>query len=81
MLEKLLDFIHRTNLKQKGIEEGPWAHEYTDPVLRQQIQQEYDLRYRRPAIPTPYTNPELFDPLTPPEGWYYDPYYECWVQL
>lgn len=81
MMNKILDFIYSTNKQERGIVEGPWADSYTDPVLRQQIAQEYQERYCKEPINTPHSHPELFDPLAPPEGWHYDPYYECWVQL
>ena len=60
------------------IKEGLWADQYADELLRDYIRQSYNARYR--AAPTPYTHPELFDPLNPPAGYRYDPYYECWVK-
>lgn len=61
------------------LQEGAWADQYTDPVLRQQIAQRYQQRWQ--PQPTPVTNPELFDPLEPPPGWRYDPYYEVWMEI
>lgn len=57
--------------------EGKYAHEYKDNVLREKISNEYKQRYM--PDPTPITHPELYDPLNPPKGWAYDPYYECWI--
>ena len=57
--------------------EGLTAEQYTDPAIRTKIAQDYEARWR-PAT-TPVSNPELFDPLNPPQGWRYDPYYECWI--
>ena len=66
-------------IKYDPIPEGPWADEIQDPILRTQIQIAYRQKYC--AEPTPFTHPERYDPLQPPEGWRYDPYYECWIQL
>lgn len=57
--------------------EGLTAEQYTDPRIRAQIASDYHRRWR--PKPTPSTHPELFDPLAPPQGWRYDPYYECWI--
>jgi hypothetical protein len=59
--------------------EGVMAHKLTDEVLRKQVQEEYNKRYKFDIV-TPYTNPEQFDPFNPPKGWAYDPYYECWLE-
>jgi hypothetical protein len=56
--------------------EGRWADEYLDPAQRDRISREYQLRYR--PLPTPITHPEQYDPLDPPRGYRYDPYYEIW---
>lgn len=58
--------------------EGQLAHEIKDEGLRAEIVENYNKRYR-PAM-TPYTHPENYDPLNPPNGWAYDPYYEHWIQ-
>jgi hypothetical protein len=57
--------------------EGLTAEQYTDPATRAKITEDYRARWQSP--PTPRSNPELFDPLTPPQGWRYDPYYELWI--
>ena len=57
--------------------EGLTAEQYTDPETRAKIAQDYAVRWRPKT--TPGTHPELFDPLVPPQGWRYDPYYECWI--
>ena len=53
--------------------EGLTAEQYTDPGSRTKIARDYEARWR-PRV-TPATNPALFDPLAPPQGWRYDPYY------
>jgi hypothetical protein len=57
--------------------EGLTAEQYTDPATRARIAEDYDQRWLPKT--TPGTHPELFDPLTPPQGWRYDPYYEIWI--
>jgi hypothetical protein len=58
--------------------EGSFADQYTDPELRKKISNRYQQRFQDPGI-TPYTHPWQFDPLNPPTGWRYDPYYEMWI--
>lgn len=57
--------------------EGWYADQYTDSGVKERITAEY--RARHQLRETPLTHPWLFDPLAPPEGWRYDPYYECWL--
>jgi hypothetical protein len=59
--------------------EGWYADQYPDPAIQLRIREKYQQRWC--SEPTPETKPELFDPLTPPAGWRYDPYYECWINL
>ena len=59
--------------------ETQWADEYTDPAVREEIVRSYRARYE--PITTPYTDPMLYDPLNPPEGWRYDPHNEFWVRI
>ncbi len=56
--------------------EGLDATEYRRADIRARIQQDYIKRWT-PKV-TPLTDPLKFDPLNPPRGWRYDPYYECW---
>jgi hypothetical protein len=58
--------------------EGVAAHHYKDEAVRQQIKEQY-IKTHTPEI-TPFTDPLKFDPFNPPEGWSYDPYYECWIK-
>lgn len=58
--------------------EGWYADQYSDPDLRELITQAYQARYC--AGPTPFTHPEQFNPLVPPAGYRYDPYYEIWIK-
>lgn len=59
--------------------EGLTADQYTDPAIREGITKRYVAMYT--PVQNPYTNPELYDPLNPPDGWKYDPYYEVWIKL
>jgi len=56
-----------------------YADEYTDENTRSIIVREYQQRHALKI--TPQTNPELYNPLYPPSGWRYDPYYEIWIKL
>ena len=56
-----------------------FADEYTDENTRSIIVREYQQRHALKI--TPQTNPELYNPLDPPSGWRYDPYYELWIKL
>ena len=58
--------------------EGKFADSYTDPATITMIQERYKEQW--PKESTPYTHPALFDPINPPEGWNYDPYYEVWIK-
>jgi len=58
--------------------EGMYADEYRCPEFKKQITDRYKQMYF--AEPTPFSNPENYDPLTPPHGWRWDPYYECWIK-
>jgi len=81
MLKNIIDFVFppgRTDWET--LTEGLYANEYTDPQVRDQIAQSYSARWSQP-LPTPATAPWLFDPLTPPQGWRYDPYYEIWIKF
>jgi hypothetical protein len=64
---------------QVNLLETLWADQYTDPQLRSQITERY-LEIHTPRV-TPLTQPLQFDPLNPPQGWRWDPYYELWVEL
>jgi hypothetical protein len=58
--------------------EGWYADQYRDPAIRERIIAEYQKRHC--SGPTPFTHPEQFDPLDPPRGYRYDPYYELWIK-
>lgn len=59
--------------------EGKYADSYTDPEAIKIIKENYTKRWV--PDPNPYTHPALFDPLNPPNGWRYDPFYETWVKI
>ncbi len=58
--------------------EGWYADQYQDPAVQARIRAEYLARHTPER--SPYTHPLDYDPLSPPPGWRYDPYYECWVK-
>lgn len=55
------------------------AHLIRSAQTRQLVVQKYQQRWH-PQDTTPITQPWLYDPLDPPQGWYYDPCYEIWCQ-
>lgn len=59
--------------------EGVYAHQYYDAEVRDKIVEAYNKRYN--PEPTPLTHPERFNPLNPPQGWVYDPFYEIWIEF
>lgn len=63
---------------QDPLIEGWQADQYQDPAIRDRIAREYRERYSQRE--TPQTHPWLYDPLAPPQGWHYDPYYEVWIK-
>jgi hypothetical protein len=67
------------NFKLPVITEGMLAHTYSNKQQRQYILDEYKKTYPEPTE-SPLSHPWKFDPLNPPDGWGYDPYYEIWVQ-
>ena len=80
MLDQILNFIFppdRTDWDR--VTEGVYADEYTDTQVREKIQQNYQQRWQTKI--TPATAPLKFDPLDPPRGWRYDPYYEIWIAV
>ena len=60
--------------------EGKLAHTYDDVLVRIKIMERYQKVYPLP-VKTPATHPWLFDPLEPPIGWAWDPYYELWLEI
>ena len=77
MMKLLKRILLGDGLKYDQLIEGVYAHHYTNETVRQQITQAYKEKYT--PVVTPLTNPELYDPMNPPEGWAYDPYYEIWL--
>lgn len=78
---KLLErwFCPATNEKQQiALTEGMYADDYRCPVIREQIQAAYKQSVTKKV--SPLTAPEIYDPLDPPQGWRYDPYYELWIE-
>jgi hypothetical protein len=63
--------------------EGQYADQYPEEEgmgPRTVIRRAYRSRWPEPdQNPTPQSHPWLFDPCEPPQGWRYDPYYECWI--
>lgn len=69
-------FLDKLKPEPELLVEGLWADQYS-LAAQAKIKQDYDRRWCR--LPNPETNPELYDPLQPPQGWRYDPYYELWI--
>ena len=61
------------------LHENMFADEYKNPETQRRIWEDY-LRKHTVKV-TPLTDPLNFDPLAPPPGWRYDPYYELWIEL
>jgi hypothetical protein len=59
--------------------DGLYATDYTNHVTRQKIATAYKQKFQIP-IEDPTTHPWKYDPLNPPDGWKYDPYYELWIK-
>lgn len=59
-----------------NLRESLWADEYTGPEYLKYIRDQYTIKHM--PVKTPRTHPQDFDPINPPSGWRYDPYYECW---
>ena len=77
----MIEFLKKLlvgNVQYDYLVEGMYAHNYTEESVRQQIAQDYKKKFT--PIVTPITHPEQYDPLNPPEGWMYDPYYELWLK-
>jgi len=64
-------------MKDDLLIEGLYADDYDNSRIKDIILNSYQERYKQ----TPSTHPEKFNPLDPPIGWKYDPYYECWIKL
>lgn len=77
-MKKILNFLLGGVTFEKYIE-GWYAHEYQNEAIRQEIKETYYKKYN--PEPTPLTHPERYDPLNPPSGWAYDPYYELWITI
>lgn len=75
----LKKFKQWLDIKESSVDDSQWADEYTDPAIREEIVRAYRARYE--PITTPWTDPMLYDPLSPPPGWRYDPHNETWIRL
>ncbi len=79
-LKSIMDFVFPPSRHDwNSLIEGVWADQYQDPEVKQQIRERYQQRWC--PEPTPQTHPQQFDPLQPPQGWRYDPYYEIWIEI
>lgn len=79
MLVKALKKFFGEFPEHDGIVEGPMAHEYHDTIVRENIRAKYYDHHAK--MKSPLTDPLEYDPLNPPAGWAWDPYYEIWVRL
>lgn len=79
---KILEAIKEcfANDNQDRLIEGLYADQYNDPDDRMRISKTYKQRFTVPQE-TPDTHPWKYDPLNPPPGWKYDPYYEIWINF
>jgi len=75
-VRSFLNKLTTSATRQESIVEGLYADQHS-LAAQCQIKQEYTRRWS--VEKTPLTNPESYDPLQPPPGWRYDPYYECWI--
>ncbi len=78
-MKKLLNFLFGNGINFDQYIEGKYAHEYCEATIRKEIQETYNKKYR--PEPNPFSHPENYDPVDPPKGWAYDPYYEFWIKL
>ena len=78
-MKEFLKKLFLGDVKYDDLIEGMYAHNYTNESIRQKIAQDYKKKFT--PVVSPLTNPEKYDPLNPPEGWMYDPYYELWIEL
>ena len=76
-MKELLKKIFFGETTYDNLIEGVYAHQYQNEAIKNQIQEQY-IKNHTPEI-NPFTDPLKFDPLNPPEGWAYDPYYEFWI--
>lgn len=80
---KLLKKLFISEPKFDTLIEGVYADQYPEEEgygPRTEIRNAYRKRWPDPnSNPTPLTHPWIYDPCTPPKGWRYDPYYECWI--
>jgi len=76
MLKKIKSWFATSN--SDHLIEGLFADEYTS-TTRMIIAQQYRNKFPTPTE-TPVTHPWKYDPLNPPQGWRYDPYYELWIE-
>lgn len=58
--------------------EGLTADQYSNELIKNKILNSYQEKFTKNE--TPLTHPEKYNPLIPPAGWKYDPYYECWLE-
>jgi hypothetical protein len=76
MFKRIWDYFSHT--PEFDLVEGMYADEYTDAATRLRISRSYYNKYN--PVETPQTHPHLYDPLAPPIGWRYDPYFEVWLK-
>jgi hypothetical protein len=62
------------------LSDGLYATDYRNHNDRQKIADAYKQRWQEP-FKNPQTHPWKYDPLNPPQGWEYDPYYEIWIKV
>jgi|LakMenEpi03Aug12_release.lakeMendotaPanAssembly.Ray.scaffolds.fasta_scaffold3902019_1 hypothetical protein len=77
-MKELLKKIFFGETTYDDLIEGVYAHNYQNEEIRNKIREQYIKTHT--VEETPFTHPLKYDPLNPPEGWIYDPYYEFWIK-
>ena len=82
MLETIITVVKKlfsSSVDYDPLIEGLYADDYTNQEVKTLIKERY-LRAHPVPVDTPETHPWKYDPLNPPKGWRYDPYYELWLK-
>jgi hypothetical protein len=79
LLKKIVEAVtFQSTLQSDYLTDGWYATDYTNHDTRQKIAAAYKQKFQIPKE-DPTTHPWKYDPLNPPGGWKYDPYYELWI--
>jgi len=78
LLKKIFCPHDPTDNTRMELYEGWTADQYTCPELKNRITNRYKELHNKSE--SPFTHPEKYDPLNPPKGYKWDPYYEVWTE-